>query len=321
MRPRFGVVVRALVCASVLAIATTSLAFAKDPDEGNVAGYSGTGISSGSGPAYVPPPEVVEKKVADLQAYLRNGTVPVRGLKTGAGSRTVAALAAVSPAYASSAYLSYFPGFHQKRTYYCLVAMVQSVAYFDLEGQWYEFLGTNGTLPAQDKIYNGYTDPDGTNEPGIRATNPQDLPGSYDTLAIQWINRQFSRYQYGFIYVSVSPSSQTDFLNEIHFDVAGSYEGAYARVDLSKTRNAGYMWYQAPGAKGDIDHATMAVGYNDSAGTIRSYDPYASPSGSTCTAPSSTGYLWGCNWTISTARYFYGLDSSLQTGQNGPVWY
>lgn len=81
------------------------------------------------------------------------------------------------------------------------------------------------------------------------------------------------------------------------------------------------MWYQQPGSKGDIDHATMAVGYNDSAGTIRSYDPYASPSGSSCTAPSSTLNNWGCNWTIPTGRYYTALDKALDDGQTAPVWY
>jgi hypothetical protein len=314
---RRGSVLRALACASIVAVITASTASAASPDAGySDPTYTGTGIAGGGSRDTGVSAAVVAQKKADLEKYSRNALTPNRPAKTGGAKTYLVTLATISPAYASSASLGWYPGFHQKTNYYCLVAMVQSMAFNDLDN-WYNYMGTGTITGAQDKIYNGgYTDPDGTAETGIKATRAADLPGSYDTLAIAWMNKQFSRYHYSFVYAGQTPASQSVLSTSIHYDVSGYREPTYVRVDLSSNK---YKWYSAPDpVKGHKLHATAAVGYNDSASTINSYDPYASPSGSSCSAPSSTGNNKGCNWPILLSQYFNAMDRTVTWS---PVWF
>jgi hypothetical protein len=307
------------LCAAALLVGlVSSPVLGADPnaDGSATASANGTGISVAGGADSAVAPALVQQKYAQLQAYVRSGGLPTRAAKSGAASsqaQAMAARAVISPLYATSRYLSWYPGFHQKTTYYCLVATVQSIAYFDLESQWYYGLGTGSILGAQNKIYNGYYDPDGHYNPGIISSAP---PGASDAKAIAWMNTQFSRYGYSFYYVAVTPSSQGAFMAEIRFDVS-DYEAAYVRVDLSTPSGTGYMWYQASGPRGHILHATLAVGYDDSAGTVRSYDPFTHTTSSGCSTYYSSSYDWACNWTITQTRYWRGMDRTVGI----PLWF
>jgi hypothetical protein len=320
VRSKANLGLRALFCGAVLAVGVVSPALAADPNAADaqtstfVSGVSDNGTDySGVTPA------MVKAKEAQLQTYLNHGTMAPRYVKTGAAAKAASAMSAslvASPMYAASSVLSWYPGFYQKTTYWCVPAVVQSIAYFDLEGEWYYDLGSGSISGAQSKIYNGYTDPDGTVEPAIKVGGS--VLGSDDTKAIAWVNRQFKQYASTWFYLAVKPTSQTDLMNKVHYDVASEYEPTYIRVDLATASGTGYMWYQAPGSGGTHpEHATLAVGYNDSASTMQTYDPFSHPSGSSCSHAYNVANNWGCNWTITQARYYKGMDRILGT----PVWY
>jgi hypothetical protein len=108
---------RALLCASLLALGLVSTAHAADPDSSG-SGYSGTGIAGpGTGETGVTPAQAAAK-AAELKAYVQNGAMPNRPNKTGAAASYVIALAAATPAYPSTVVLGWYPGFHQKTNYY-----------------------------------------------------------------------------------------------------------------------------------------------------------------------------------------------------------
>lgn len=264
-------------------------------------------------------PAMIKAKEAQLQAYLNHGTMAPRYVKTGAAAKSASARSAslvASPMYATSSLLSWYPGFYQKTTYWCLPAVVQSIAYFDLEGEWYYDLGSGSISGAQSKIYNGYTDPDGTAEPAIKVGGS--VLGSDDTKALAWINRQFSRYGSSWFYVGAKPTSVTSLMNNVHYDVASEYEPTYIRIDLATKSGTGYMWYQAPNADGSHpEHATLAVGYNDSASTMVSYDPFSHLASGACSHAYNSSNNTGCNWTITQSRYFNGMDRILSAS---PTW-
>jgi hypothetical protein len=230
----------------------------------------------------------------------------------------MAAKMAISPTYATSNYLSWYPGFYQKTTYYCLVAVVQSIAYFDVDRQFYYDLGSGSIEGGQNKIYNGYYDPIlRTYHPGIISSMP---PGADDSKAVAWLNNQFTEHNVtSWFYLAVTPTGFTDLMNKIHYDVGASYEPTYIRVDLSTASGTGYMWYQArnPTTHAHPLHATLAVGYDDSGKTLRSYDPFAHPVSSSCSVYYNKANDWGCNWTIPGLRYYAGMDRTM----TNPIWY
>jgi hypothetical protein len=107
-------------------------------------------------------------------------------------------------------------------------------------------------------------------------------------------------------------------------DIWASVESNYVRVDLYSYN---YGWHQGLNSDGTHPlHATGTTAYNDTAGTVTSYDPFAyspnaSSPGSACTSAwYSNTADWGCVWTLSQNNYWLAMDKSGQASQ-APVWW
>jgi hypothetical protein len=182
------------------------------------------------------------------------------------------------------------------RTYYCVVAFVQSVAAWDLSSS-YTKMGTSSQRGGQDVIYAAL----GSNTVNI------------DVRGLSWINTQFSNHSYSFYYVARYPSSVSDFMSYVRYDIYLYYEMNYVRVNLSSGYYGGWT-------SGGL-HATGSTGYNDTASTVTSYDPYAlRNSNGTCRNTSySSSQTLGCTWTMPQTNYYYAMDTS--GAGTLPVWY
>jgi hypothetical protein len=223
----------------------------------------------------------------------------LRATKTGSGSGLVAQTQVTPLVAFCGSYPCVWsfpnPGLHQMRNYYCVVAFVQSVAKWDLSSS-YLTMGTGSQLGGQDVIYQAL----GSNTVNI------------DVRGLSWINTQFNNHSYSFYYVAVKPTS-TSFMNYIRFDIYSYVEMNYVRVNLSSGSYGGW-------SSGGL-HATGSTGYNDTAGTVTSYDPYAlRNSNGTCRNTSySSSQTLGCTWTMLQNRYYYAMD---QSGAGTlPVWF
>jgi hypothetical protein len=132
---------------------------------------------------------------------------------------------------------------------------------------------------------------------------------------LAWINTQFSNHSYSFYYVARKPTSVSDFMSLVRIDIYLYVEMDFVRVNLS----SGYYGDWRSGGF----HATGSTGYNDTAGTVTSYDPYSlRSSNGTCSSPSygdPTKQTLGCTWTMRQAYYYYAMDKS--SGGGLPVWY
>jgi hypothetical protein len=282
------------------------------------AGSGGTGISTAGDDNSGLTTAEVTAKLAQYEQWLRTGVAPKPEAKQGAAKLTVLSRT-VTTAATDSALLVWWPGFHQKTTYYCLVATVQSMAYFDIEAEWYYDLGSGSIKGAQDKIYSGYKNPDGTKWAGIKAATCDASPcGADDAKALAWLNGQYKHANMSWHYAAVTPSSASDFNNYVSFDVGASEEPTYVRVDLSTKSGTGYMWYQGPNKYGHhIDHATLVVGYNTTKKTDTSYDPFTHTlSTGACSTSYDPKYDVACNWTIPQKNDYIGMDRINDT----PMW-
>jgi hypothetical protein len=298
--------VRILLGTGLLIAGSASPVYAADP--------TFTGITAGpAGPVTQVDPAIpagyAELKASQLAA-VESGQLSVAGLrakKTGSGAGLVAqAHATPLTAICVNGYPCVWsfpdPGLHQMRTYYCVVAFVQSVAKWDLDGS-YITMGTGSQLGGQDVIY------------GALGSNTVNI----DVRGLSWINTQFRNRSYGFSYVAVKPTSAYTFMNYVRADVYAFAEMNYVRVNLG---SGSYGKWVSGGL-----HATGSTGYNDTAGTATSYDPYALRNGDgTCAQPSSghnpsysSSQTLGCTWTMPQANYFFAMDTS-GAGTN-PVWY
>lgn len=317
----------ALCAAGILGCTSASSVLAADPASAvqSAASYSGTGIAVGNGGISTDlgiQAQYAQLKEAQLAA-LDAGTLSVSSLapakKMGAGATDLPAAPLTSAAAPMAIVSQEFPGFHQKTNYYCLVAFVQSVAYWDLDDYFME-MGQGSILGAQNKIY-------GTNlTNGIREYYPDTgtKKGASDAKAIAWINKNFLSYGYGFSYVAISPTSTSDFMNAIRLDNGLWYEVNYIRIDLTTYK---YAWGQAKNSDGTHPlHATAATGYNDTAGTVTTFDPFSYSSAelsgpySSCTSHSfNSTPNWGCVWTLTQGNYYSAVDR--WDTDTKPMWY
>jgi hypothetical protein len=304
----------------LLAVTLGSPVYAADPN--STGAYTGTGVAVGSGGSAVSVPTGIpagyaERKASQFAEFAagRPASQPIvrpvkRGVgATGSGTTTPPGIQpAVScpvggyPCYFTI--VTWFPSLHQMRTYYCVVAFVQTVAYWDL-GSSFLTMGTGSQLGGQDWLYNNalYGGDHG--------------PGVWDPNALNWINSQFSSRGYGFYYLPVLPGDTPSFMSYVRFDMYYYHPDAetnYVRVALSSGEYGGWT-------SGGL-HATGTEGYSDNTGTVLSYDPYDTRnSDGTCTQSISYSYSQtsGCYWNMPQSNYFYAMD----TGSNGtlPLWY
>lgn len=102
-------------------------------------------------------------------------------------------------------------------------------------------------------------------------------------------------------------------MNYVRSDIYSFVEMNYVRVNLSYGYYGGF-------SSGGL-HATGSIGYNDSSGTVTSYDPWSlRGSSDACTSTSySYSQTLGCSWTMPQTNYFLAMDRS-GAGTN-PVWW
>ncbi len=289
--------------------------------------YEGTGIAVGptSQPVdlLISPADIKAKEDQLAAVKSGKGHAMLQNRKLGGGASLaqdgLTPMAACADGYpCSSSVASWFPGLHQKTNYYCLVAFVQSIAYWDVNTS-YKTYGTASIRAAQDKIY-------GTNlGNGIRAYYPDDLThkGANDYKALAWINGKFATISYTFKYVHVMPTSTASMMGYIRMDIYDWMEANYVRVDLSTYK---YKWGQPVSNGVHPLHATGTTGYNDTAVTVSSYDPLAAgPNkvGGVCTSSSySSTADWACQWTLTQANYYLAIDRSTSISDaTNPLWW
>ena len=314
-----GRALRSALVALALAALLPMSALAADPIEDTSTFGTGIAVDPIAPDNSSVPPAYLKEKNRQLKDFVKTGAHPPRPVKHGAAAPQLDVLPMSGTGVPAQAYLTWYPGFHQKTGYYCLIATVQSIAYFDLEPLWYRTLGSGSIRGAQDKLYYGYYDPDGTWNPALwvgGATNS----GASDAKAVVWINRQFSSYGYGWYYaVARRPSSTEELMTYIRFDVGVSAEPTYIRGDLSVPE---YPWRQAAvkvnGKWVHALHATLAVGYRDSDGVVRSYDPFTSPkSDGRCQKGPFQGPDFACSWNMLADNYYDAVDKNVAN----PIWW
>jgi hypothetical protein len=284
--------VRAFAASLVLAVVTSSAVLAADPtaspqiDED----YNGISIDTSSvtvDPGYTSADAAAKER--QLRDFLSGKQKPTKGKKTGAGKGNVTPLAAMCGSYPCSNRLWYngntYIGFHQQDKLWCLVALLQSIGWYDLSTN-YETLGTGSVKGAQSKILSGYP----SSKDALITTGG----GATDKLALPWINARMKDAGYLWLYVGAKPTTVTAFMNYAHFDVSAA-EMMYVRVDLENGHNG----WKSPHDGLLHLHATGLIGYDDTAGTVISYDPYnkriASSTGQ-CTLGWAGTATWGCAW-------------------------
>jgi hypothetical protein len=314
------------ICAALLAAVvgsslTISGVAAADPTSlsGSTSTYTGTGVAvvpggSATDVATGIPTGYAELKASQFAAFVA-GKTPAQAIvpptKRGSGAIDFGAGTLVNPMATTCvggypcvvSITAYLPSKHEMRTYYCVVAFIQTVAVWDINTS-YLTMGTGSELGGQDVLYGQMNG--GSNGPGV-----------WDPYALSWINSKFSSIGYGFYYLPVAPNSTYLLMNYIRFDLqhlVPDRETNYVRVYLS---NGGYGGWQSGGF-----HATGSAGYNDTTGTVTSYDPwsYHLSGSSTCYSTYySSSQPDGCFWTMPQANYFQAMDTS----GNGtlPVWY
>jgi hypothetical protein len=306
----------AAAAATVLAALVASPALAADGTAANESAFT-TGVVTVSGGGAIPanvPVAYIQLKQSQLAALASGTLTPqsiIRSAKLGSGSTLQFSANAVSPMSNLSSITINFPGFHQMTTWYCVVAFVQSVLFWDVSPSYRYYGGASTLTQGQNNLYNGPLK--GTKKDGVK-----------DPVALSWIDGQFSSNGYAFFYLGAWPSNAAGFMNMIRLDTNDYYEANYVRIDLT---TYDYAWGQGKNPDGSHPlHATGGVGYDDSAGTVTSYDPFSySPAekglpGTACTSNWFTSsYEWGCNWTLSQDRYYLAMDK--QTSGDDPMWY
>jgi hypothetical protein len=304
---------RALVCAVAVIGVLAGPAAAKQPlASGDPTASGGTGVAVWPGVAPTVatgiPAGYAELKASQVAA-LAAGKAPGHSVERGNKKGTGQASAIVNATLGSTCYGNYpcaysivgwFPAYHQMQPYYCVVAFVQSVAAWDIS-PYYQTMGTGSQLGAQNLIYS-------------QMNGGRFGPGVYDPYALSWINARFSAAHYSFFYVPVWPTSTSAFMSYVRLDLATFVESNYVRVNLAYGQYGGY-------GSGGL-HATGTLAYNDSAGTITSYDPFASRNsdGSCGSTYYSYSQTKGCYWTMSQSRYYLAMDKGSGDGTS-PVWY
>jgi hypothetical protein len=312
---RVGAALLVAVVASCMSIASVAAA---DPNSaGSTSIYTGTGEAVVPGGTAVSvdagvPAGYAQLKASQFAAFVAGKPLRiVSPTKLGSGAMTTSEGALVQPMSSTCvngypcvvSITSYLPTMHEMRTYYCVVAFIQTVAVWDINTS-YRTMGTGSELGAQDVLYGQMNG--GSHGPGV-----------WDPDAKNWINSKFSSTGYNFYYLPVFPVSTSYFMYYLRFDLYGLYpdqETNYVRVLLS---NGGYGGWTSGGL-----HATGSAGYNDTTGTVTSYDPWSyhlSGSSSCYSTYWSSSQTDGCFWTMAQANYFQAMDTS----GNGtyPVWF
>jgi hypothetical protein len=152
---------------------------------------------------------------------------------------------------ATSGYLTGFAQYHQKTTFWCLPAVVQSMLRFKAGSTWI----TPSVLSKQTYVAGQWGCSSGS---------------CYESAALPWTNTQLANAGFTFHYVASTATSATQLASWIDLDVAASVFPTYVAVDVS---SAHYVWHQSSSAR----HATQAIGFGSSGSTVRIADPFTSP--------------------------------------------
>ncbi len=310
-----------LLMATVVSGATVSGVVAAGPDsvDGNGVTQGGTGVEIwvGSNPPNVDlgiPSGYAALKMSQFASFVAGKPASVViPTKKGSGAKDTVTRAVLAPMTATCrngypcvvSITPWLPTKHESRTIYCVVAFIQTIAIWDINTS-YQTTTYSAQVARQDSLYSQLHG--GSNGPGV-----------YDPYALSWINNQFSVTGYPFYYLPILPASFSDFIDYLHYDLQGLYpdrESNYVRVNLA---NGGYGGFSSGG--GLRLHATGSAGYDDTAGTFTSYDPWShrSSSGMCDTTYWSSSQLPGCFWTMPQSNYFQAMDTS--GNGTGPVWF
>lgn len=215
------------VCTSLLALGGGGAALAGSPQSGPSGGWLPDAGGSGPGTSST----YAANKAADFAAFV------------------TATSALVGPA-TSESYMLYLNEYHQKTTYYCLVAAIQS-----LLNTYFGGYVTGGIAAGQNAI--------------ASATNTT-TGGTLNAPAISYTNQQISRYPRtpsNWLYVSSSTTGATQLWNRVLYDVGYGWP-TYVMVNW----NSPY-WPDNDGGKA-VGHATLAFGWADPS-TLDGYDPWS----------------------------------------------
>ncbi len=138
-------------------------------------------------------------------------------------------------ATATSGYLNGYVQYHQKKSSWCLAAMMQTILRFKQGNAWI----TPSVYSKQSEIYNQI--------------------GLYESAALPWINARLSGFQY--LAIDPKPSLAT-FTSHIISDVSTFVYPTYVAAEVT---HPDYIWHQAAAAR----HATAALGYGTSGALVR----------------------------------------------------
>lgn len=216
-----------LACAMLTSLGGSGVALADGPQNGPSGGWLPDPSRSGPGTTST----YAAQKAADFASFVAARSSQVE----------------ISP---SESYMLFLNEYHQKTTYYCLVAAIQS-----LLNTYFGGYVTGGIAAGQNAI--------------ATATNTT-TGGTYNGPAISYTNQQISKHPRtpsDWLYVSSTTTSATQLWNRVLYDVGYGWP-TYVMVNWNST-------YWPDHGHGDaVGHATLAYGWADPS-TIDGYDPWS----------------------------------------------
>jgi hypothetical protein len=289
----------------LLALVSSGPAYAADPTQPAPPGPApvwGTGIDTSRARTWTAEElgytnEYAASKDAAFQKWAAANAAQVDGsLSDGA-----------APMLPSAISLSGWVAYHQKYSWWCMDAVLESMLHQSLGG-W----NTPSVLSVQTTIANAV------------GTHPAPDPGTDDYTALAWVNGVYSPS--GWFYLAVKDTSLSAFQNRLMYEVSTLLHALYVRVDLASNK---FMWYQAPDQYGNHPlHATAAQGYSYAGADSRVNDPFTTKnSDGTCNAAWDSGSAnMACVWGIAgplftTSNYYLSMDPTAFANSEYPEWY
>ncbi len=300
MRRFAGSVVGGLLVALVL----SGAAYAADPTPSTSpapAAVWGTGIDTSHARAWT------DEELGYTSAYAASKDAALQKWVQANVPQASSEPAGVQPMLPSAISLSGWVAYHQKYSWWCMDAVLESMLHQSLGG-W----NSPSVLSVQTTIANAV------------GTHPAPNPGTDDYTALSWVNGVYRPSGWG--YVAVKDTSLSSFQNRLMYEIAGSLHALYVRVDLS----SGYfMWYQGLDQYGNHPlHATAAQGYSYAGADARVNDPFTTKnSDGTCNAAWDGGgadiaCVWGITGPLfSTSNYYLSMDRTTFANSEYPEWY
>jgi hypothetical protein len=146
---------------------------------------------------------------------------------------------------------------------------------------------------------------------GTRATTG----GTHDYDGMAWLNTQYANNGWSWRYLGTNDTTSSAFQGRITNEIGSLGHFLYVRVNLTSTH---FPWHQGTFAL----HATGATGYNTSGANTDIADPWARPSGSSCTASWDGGSAdIGCVWANWPTSEYYLSKDVYRSSDGNPEWW